>query len=191
MRTKKHGGFTLYPPGFYPYSRHTLAPVDIEGNPLTKPDDKSSVLIGTLFEAASDADNGTKWQVGSNDGLLKPRFITQLRHIKRAAIILGIDPDTDQYVREETAQILMLPGQLLNEASSQITYSACGFQRCGNEICKLLQYIPTGSLFDRLAEAGASAGLWKAPTFVVNNMLWPSSFHRVRMRGSPKGKGDH
>jgi len=56
MRCKKHGGFTIYPPGYYPHSRHTLAPVDMEGDPLVESDDGRSLLTGTLFEAASDAD---------------------------------------------------------------------------------------------------------------------------------------
>ncbi len=192
MRCKTHKiGFTLYPLGYYPYSRHTLAPVDMEGNLLTRSAEDTSLFIGTLFEASTDAANGILWQRESNDGLLKPRFPTQIRHMQRAAILLGIAPETGHYLREETAQILTLPGQLLNETSCQISHSKCGFQCCGNEICKLLQYIPTGSLFDRLAEAGASAGLWKAPTFVINNMLQPSSFHKVRIRGSPEKKGDH
>ncbi len=190
MRCKTHKiGFTLYPLGYYPYSRHTLAPVDMEGNLLTRSDEDTSLFIGTLFEAATDAAGGIPWLSGSDAGSLDLRFPTQIRHMQRAAILLGIAPETGHYLREETAQILTLPGQLLNEASGQITLSDCGFQCCGNEICKLLQYIPTGSLFNRLAEAGASAGLWKAPTFVINNRLQQSSFHRVRMRGSPEKKG--
>lgn len=191
MRCKKHGGFTLYPPGYYPHSRHTLAPVDMEGNPLTKSDDNSSLLIGTLFEAASDAVDGIQWQTGSNDGLLKPRFITQLRHIQRAAILLGIDPDTEQYVREETAQILTLPGQRLSDATRKINLCTPEYQCYGREICHILQCIPAEMLFERLAEAGAGAGLWATPLFFTNNILQKSSFHRVRMRASPEKKGDH
>jgi hypothetical protein len=191
MRCKKHGGFTLYPPGYYPHSRHTLAPVDMEGNPLTKSDDSSSLLIGTLFEAASDAADGIQWQIGSNDGLLKPRFITQLRHIQRAAILLGIDPDTEQYVREETAQILTIPGQCLSDATRKNSLCTSEYQCYGREICHILQCIPAEMLFERLAEAGAGAGLWTTPLFFTNNILQKSKFHRVRMRASPERKGDH
>jgi hypothetical protein len=192
MRCKTHNiGFTLYPFGYYPYSRHTLAPVDIEGNLLTSSDDDTSLFIGTLFEAAVDAADGIAWRSQSDAGSLDMRFPTQVRHIQRATILLGIAPEISHYLREETAQILTVPGQFLDEASGQITLSKCGFKCCGNEICKLLQYIPTGSFFARLAEAGTCAGLWKAPTFVINNMLKPSSFHKVRMRGSPEKKGDH
>lgn len=192
MRCKTHKiGFTLYPSGYYPYSRHTLAPVDMEGNQLARSDKNTSLLVGTLFEAAVDAANGIPWQSESNAGHLTPRFPTQIRHIQRAAILLGIAPDTGQYLREETAQILTVPGQLLHNTTNQINLPTCGYQCYGNEICHVLQYIPAETLFERLAEAGASAGLWAAPYFLINNMLQPSSFRRVRMRGSPKEKGDH
>ncbi len=185
MRCKTHGiGFTLYPPGYYPYSRHTLAPVDMEGNRLTRSDDDTSLFVGTLFEAAADAANGILWQSESNDGLLKLRLPTQIRHIQRAATLLGIDPDTEQYLREETAQILTIPGQLLNDTINQINLSTCAYQSWGKEICRIVQDIPTETLFERLAEAGASAGLWAVPFFLINNMFQPSTFRRVRMRGS-------
>jgi hypothetical protein len=163
----------------------------MEGNPLTESDDNSSLLVGTLFEAASDAADGIQWQIGSNDGLLKPRFITQLRHIQRAAILLGIDPDTELYVREETAQILTIPGQCLFDATGKNNLSTSGYQCYGRAICHILQCIPVEMLFERLAEAGAGAGLCATPLFLTNNIPHKSSFHRVRMRGSPEKKGDH
>ncbi|MCP4125180.1 MAG: hypothetical protein GY751_25895 [Bacteroidetes bacterium] len=192
MRCKTHGvGFTLYPLGYYPYSRHTLAPVDMEGNRLTRSDDDISLFAGTLFEAATDAANGIPWQHESNAGYLKPRFPTQIRHIQRAAILLGIAPGTEQHLREETAQILAIPGQLLNDTTNQINLPTCGYKCCGKEICSILPCIPAGTLFERLAEAGASGGLWPTPIFLTSNILQSSPFHRVRMRGSPKKKGDH
>ena len=130
MRCNTHDiGFTIYPPGYYPYSRHTLAPVDIEGNRITKAYDKTSLFSGTVFEAAIDAAAGIQWQIESNDGLLKPRFSTQLRHIQRAAILLGIAPDTKPYLREEIAQILSVPGQILKDRSNQLHLSICEYQR--------------------------------------------------------------
>jgi len=162
----------------------------MEGNPLIKSDD-SSLLLGTLFEAASDAADGIQWQIGSNDGLLKPRFITQLRHIQRAAILLGIAPDIEQSVREETVQILRIPGQHLSDATREISLCNSEYQCYGREICHILQCIPAEMLFERLAEAGVGAGLWVTPLFFTNNILQKSPFHRVRMRASPEKKGDH
>lgn len=192
VRCEEHKvGFTLYPPGYYPYSRHTLAPVDSEGNRLTSSDDDISLFAGTLFEAATDAADGTLWASESEENSLIPRFSTQIRHLQRATLLLGIVPDIEQYLREETAQLLRIPGQLLSDITSQINLPTCGYQCLGREICNILQYIPPETLFERLAEAGAGAGLWSSPFFLNNNMLKPSSFRRVRTRGSPKKKGDH
>ena len=193
MRCKTHKiGFTLYPFGYYPYSRHTLAPVDMEGNLLTKSyDKKTSLFIGTLFEAATDAAGGIAWDKESTDGKLKLRFISQIRHMQRATILLGIAPETRNYLREEIAQILSVSGQAIIDISIQTAQFSCDYQCNGNNICNLLQQIPRGTLFERLAETGASVGLWKEPLFVTNNTLQLSSFHRVRMRGSPYKKGDH
>jgi hypothetical protein len=193
MRCKTHKiGFTLYPYGYYPYSRHTLAPVDMEGNLLTKSYDKAtSLFLGTLFEAATDAAEGITWDKESTDGSFKLRFISQVRHMQRATILLGIAPETRTSLREEIAQILTVSGQAIIDTSIQIVQSSCDYQCYGNKICNLLQQIPSGTVFERLAEAGASVGLWKEPLFVTNKMLQLSSFHRVRMRGSPYKKGDH
>lgn len=192
MRCKTHKiGFTLYPYGYYPYSRHTLAPVDMEGNLLTKSYPKDSLFIGTLFEAATDAGNGIPWPSASEADSMKPRFPTQIRHMWRSTILLGVAPGMEQSLREEISQLLTLPGQLLNDTSNQIVLSTCGYQCWGKEICTLLQHIPAGTLFERLVEVGANAGLWPQPLFLTNNMLQQSPFHRVRMRGSPKKTGDH
>lgn len=187
MRCKTHKiGFTLYPYGYYPYSRHTLAPVDMEGNLLTKSyDKKTSLFVGTLFEAATDAADGIAWKKESTDGHLQLRLTSQVRHMQRATILLSIAPENRSYLREEIAQILTISGQAIIDTSVQIAQSLCNHQCWGDNICNLLRQIPPGTLFERLAEAGASVGLWKRPLFVINNTLQLSSFHRVRMRGSP------
>lgn len=185
-------GFTLYPPGYYPYSRHTLTPVDSEGNRLTRSDDDISLFAGTLFEAATDAATSTPWPSESEENSLVPRFPTQVRHLQRAVTLLGIAPDIEQYLREEIAQLLRIPGQLLNDITSQINLPTCGYQCRGMAICNVLQHIPAETMLERLAEAGACVDFWPAPFFLDdNNMLKPSSFYKVRTRGSPKKKGDH
>jgi len=166
--------------------------VDMEGNLLTKSYDKTtSLFIGTLFEAATDAAEGITWDKESTDGSFKLRLISQVRHMQRATILLGIAPETRTPLREEIAQIFTVSGQAIIDTSIQTAQSLCDYQCWGDNICNLLQQTPIGTLFERLAEAGASVGLWKEPLFVANNTLQLSSFHRVRMRGSPDKKGDH
>jgi len=191
MRCNTHKrSFTLYPPGYYPYSRHTLAPVDPEGNLLSESDD-IPLFAGTLFEAATDAASGIAWPSESEENSLTLRFSTQVRHLQRATILLGLDPAVESRLREETAEILQVPGQLLSDGASQILLPKCGYQGRGKAICNVLEQIPTNTLFERLAEAGAGAGLWSPPFFQDCKMLRPSLFRRVRTRGSPKEKGGH
>ena len=178
-------GFTLYPPGYYPYSRHTLAPVDSEGNQLTRSDDELSLYAGTLFAAATDAAAGKSWPYESEENSLDPRFPTQIRHLQRTILLLGIAPETDVHLREEIAQILGVQGQLLSDSSRKIDLPVCGYQCYGSAICDILQHIPTETMFERLTETGVGIGLWPAPFFLNNNLLQPSSFRRVRTRASP------
>lgn len=178
-------GFTLYPPGYYPYSRHTLAQLDSEGNQLTRSNDDFSLFAGTLFEAANDAAQGIPWPSESGENSLQARFPTQLRHLQRALVLLGIASGTEPFLREERAQLLGVQGQILSDSAREINLPACGYQRQGMTICAILQHIPAETMFERLAEAGASAGLWPSPLVLNNNLLQPSSFRRVRTRASP------
>jgi len=190
VRCEEHKvGFTLYPPGYYPYSRHALVPVDAEGNRLTNSDKDISLCVGALFEAATDAADAMLWTSEGDDGSFEQRLSTQVRHLQRAALLLGISPDIEQYLRDETAQIINIPAQLLIDTSNKISLPTCGHQCRGKEICNILQTIPAETLFERLAETGAGAGLWPSPFFLNNNMLNPSSFRRVRTRSSPGKKG--
>jgi len=192
MRCKTHNrGFTLYPPGYYPYSRHTLAPVDPEGNLLSVSGD-THLFAGTLFEAAQDAAAGIAWPSESEKNSLELRFSTQIRHLQRAIILFGLDPATTLCQQEETAEILQISGQLLRDCAKRILSPKCGYQACGKAICHVLEQIPTmTALFERLAEVGAGAKLWPAPFFQDGKILRPSLFRRVRTRGSPNKKGDH
>jgi hypothetical protein len=189
MRCTTHDrGFTLYPPGYYPYSRHTLAPVDPEGNLLTVSGDPP-LFTGTLFNAALDASAGIAWPRASEENSLMPRFSTQMRHLRRAAVLLGLDPASEPRHREEAAEILQVPGQIIHDHARQILQPNIGYQAYGKAIRAVLAQTPcVATIFERLAEVGAGAGLWAAPFFLDRQTLRPSLFRRVRTRGSPKEK---
>lgn len=192
MRCKTHKrGFTLYPPGYYPYSRHTLAPVDLEGNPLSVSEKETRQYSGTLFEAAQDASDGVAWAAESYENSLQMRFSTQVRHLQRAIVLFGLDPAARLFQREETAKILQIPGQLIHDCAKRILAPRCGYEAYGKAIYTILKQIPTMTLFERLAEVGAGAKLWAAPFFQDGEMLRSSLFRKVRTRGSPNKKGDH
>lgn len=191
MVCEEHGiGFTLYPPGFYPYSRHTLAPVAPGGNRLVVQSGCNS-FTGTIFDAAIDAKGELFWDRESANGSLGLRFTTQCRHIERIAQLLGIGLGQDAIQREETAQILMVPGQLLHDCTTKFNDSpTTPIVVKGTIISDILEEIPvTATIFERLAEIGAGAGLWPTPFFCnPANHVQPSPFSSIRTRGSPSKK---
>lgn len=105
----------------------------------------------------------------------------------RSALLLGISASTDERQRERIAQILSIPGQLIHDSANLIEnqHSYCIM---GDGICRVLDEIPlTASIFERIALAGAIAGIWSRP------LQWdrrthayrPSKFQPSGTRASP------
>lgn len=190
MVCKEHNiGFTLYPPGYYPYSRHTLAPVSADGSLLVEQTDNHR-FSGTLFDAPLDAAAGNVWCQESTEDSLTPRLTTQNRHLEGIARLFGIGADDEPRHREEVSQILMVPGQLLHDSATSLK-NGSGTRDKGTTISRILDHIPVyGTIFERLAEVGAGAGLWPTPLFCSprNSLLHPTPFHPIRTRGSPDKK---
>jgi len=187
---KEHSiGFTLYPPGYYPYSRHTLAPVSPDGGLLVKQRD-SHRFSGTLFDASLDAAAGNIWCQESTENSLAPRITTQNRHLERIARLLGIGVDSEPRQREEVSQILMVPGQLLYDSTISLK-NGCGTRNRGIIISRVLDQIPVYmTIFERFVEVGAAVGLWPTPLFCSPRhlILHKTPFHPIRTRGSPVKK---
>lgn len=187
---KEHNiGFTLYPPGYYPYSRHTLAPVSPGGSLLVEQTDNHR-FAGTLFDAPLDAKAGIVWCQESTANSLTPRLPTQNRHLERIARLFGIGADGEARQREEVSQILMVPGQLLHDCSAILSDTAA-IRIKGRIISGILNRIPfLATIFERLVELGAGAGLWPPPLFCSprDHLLHPTPFHPVRTRGTPYKK---
>lgn len=189
---KEHNiGFTLYPPGYYPHSRHTLAPVSPDGSLLVQQRD-SHRFSGTLFDAPLDAAAGNVWQQESTENSLTPRLTTQNRHLERIARLFGIGEESAPRQQEEVSQILMVSGQLLHD-STVLLKNGCGTIKRGTIISRILDQIPVYmTIFERLVEVGAAAGLWTTPLFCSPRhlTLHKTPFHPVRTRGSPVKNGD-
>jgi len=187
---KEHNiGFTLYPPGYYPYSRHSLAPVSFDGSLLVEQKDNHR-FSGTLFDAPLDAAAGNVWCQESTENSLMPRLTTQNRHLGRIARLFGIGADGEPRQREEVSEILMVPGQLLHDCSASLP-DATALKIKGTIISRILNRIPfLTSIFERLVEVGAGAGLWPSPLFCnpCDHGLHPTPFHPVRTRGAPDKK---
>ena len=188
MRCSTHKlGFTVYPPGHVPYGRQRIAPVALDGSPTQERAEPRQQFEGTIFDAALDAARNRLWLSESEQGSLTPRFPTQLRHLSQSAFLLGLSPDLKQTQREEIGQILSIPGQILHDTVKHI----CEDRSCsalGKSIRAILGLLPkTSSLFERLAEAGSVAGLWRCVQLWCGKLrIWRfSSFRTMRTRASP------
>jgi hypothetical protein len=191
MVCKEHNiGFTLYPPGYYPYSRHTLAAVSPEGIEITEKAEGHR-LSGTIFDAAIDAAAKVFWCKESMIDSLTPRLWTQKYHLKRISRLLGIETDFNKQHREVVSQILMVPGQFLHDCAVALKNDSSIVAK-GSAILKIINQIPCfSSLFERLVEIGANAGLWPSALFSdpVVHSLHHSQFYSLRTRGSPSKNG--
>jgi hypothetical protein len=187
MRCRMHRrGFTIYPPGHVPYGQNPIAPVAPDGSWIAGQRGAKG-FTGTYFDAALDAADNHAWPHASYDRNLHPRFRTQLRHLDRAARLLGIKPDIEEHLREETSKILSVPGQVLLDCTNLVQEQS-GYQTLGTAICNVLEMIPeTACVFGRVAEAGTVASLWPSADFwdFKHHRLKASPFRRVRTRASP------
>lgn len=187
MRCLTHGiGFTLYPPGFTPYGRKPIAPVGPDGAIMVQHGD-GHPFEGTYFDAAIDAQKGHLWPAESYVGNQESLYQTQRRQLEWIAMLFGLDEFIDERMRERIARILPVPGQTIhdNAVRFQKNSSSCISGDC---ICSVLNKIPlSSSIFERLAEAGADAGLWP------RHLTWDQTtgsyrsfpFRRMRTRASP------
>ena len=83
--------FTLYPPGFTPYGRKSVAPVAPDGSAVVQAPAEAHALTETVFEAAVDAAQGVAWARECPGGTAK-WWGTQGRHLDRALDLCGVAP---------------------------------------------------------------------------------------------------
>jgi len=187
LRCKTHKlGFTVYPPGHVPYGRQRIAPIEADSSQIINTPDEHT-FGGTFFDAAIDANNKNVWTKEFFENSIFPRYSTQINHIKRASLLLGIAPCLDEKLREIISQTLNVPGQLIFENASLIENSS-GNQIKGEAVCNILNELSEKTLiFERLATVGHLIGLWP------KLLLWDSkyktlrqpSFHKFRTRAGP------
>lgn len=173
---------TIYPLGYTPYGRTCLLCVAADGSKVLDLGDGAERFRGTQFDAALDAAQGKQWQ-----GRSTPSFTTQVNHIQRIAVMLGLEPDLSDDERLSIAQTLPL-STLFLQAGADCFRNNPGLEEAGQAICTILKELPDTTLsFERLAEAGFQTGLWPAPFFVDPNHknLHPSAFQQFRIRAPP------
>ena len=178
--------FTLYPPGYGPYARRSIAAVASDGSPLVRDDeppaDHHPISIpqdfeGTIFEAAQDAARGRKWAEISEqydragqpqrldwDPSACPRELspasrsTQKRWLLWGLHLLGLMATQPARLRELIAEALAINLLHLRE---QVEVAKGDWQAKGQAVCAVLSSIPLRSdLHERMMVCGTEAELW-------------------------------
>jgi hypothetical protein len=181
--------FTLYPSGHVPYGREAVAPVGLDGKPLTTatPDVASAVeepcseWRQTRFAAMLDAAQGKAWSRDAG-----PCWTTQLRRLDESAALLGLDPAPCAALGEKLAYLLDLPRLSLIDDASRLA-RAVGFQERGGILVATLERASKGRcILERVLACGALAGLWSTAH------LWRATPGGARCtvfpgRGTPSG----
>jgi hypothetical protein len=148
-----HGAyFTVYPPGFLPFSRRPLVP-------------RGQRWEETMFEAAIDAAKGERQ---SDIGEQGSWWSTQWRHILRLGLLLGLVGD--DRVGQEAAQGLGIDLHL--HLGARVAFGKGGFRRRGGAITKVLEAVRSAGAdrLRRLLRTGFLTGFcgrcfWSDPRF--------------------------
>jgi hypothetical protein len=176
-------GFTLYPPGYTPWGRKPWVCEGVVAKGEDDVEDHAERFRNTYFEAALGAAEDVFWSrektIDSDFAL--PSDLTQECHLSRAIRLLGMNQEPSQ--REIFAQLLRLPGQILNDAA-RIIGQVPSLGDLGRAVCTVLEAIPStlSCVFESLAICGAAIGLW--PPLHV----WRPGLRRLLRRAFPTGR---
>jgi hypothetical protein len=164
-----HGpGYRLYPPGYAPYQREPVAPVDSDGEMVRVGEGDTPLKKGvfawrrTFFGAVLDAAQGICWSRWSPVGDSRRRR-TQRRYMEIAATLLGLSAEVDEGVSQRIAECLGIAWLYLSDRR-KVYQSAVTYMELGPVIVAVLEMIPVDrSLSHRLLTAGFIVGLWGRP----------------------------
>lgn len=179
---------TVYPPGFAPYARVALAPVDLEGRALAEtasepgeagdhgcwPESdsdaagKTELWKSTLASGAVDAAQGQAWIREPIDGDPPgPRYATQGRWLQTMALLLGLSPMLGERAVEMMLEHLGFGG-LKHRVRRAAFAVATTLRRRGQVMMEALEEVVIDDgLWMRLLAAGHVAGLWGQPRWWV------------------------
>jgi len=183
LRCLSHGVFfTLYPPGFVPYARRALAPVDESGEASPAEDEHEAPQgrwRGTVLDAALDAAGGERWVRDDEPGPCgKPLYATQARWLVRLERLFGLALEQTSAVVEGIRQRLGL--SLTEHARARRQVLATRRLRERGQALVALAAVVTADdqLWARVLGAGHLAELWPEP------WLWEPT---IRQFGFPSG----
>lgn len=153
-RCRTHAvAFTLYPPGYVPYGRVRVMPVDLAGRAVWTPSGSRS-WAGTLWEAASDAADAKRWP---KEGTEPTSRRTQGRRLEQASTLLGLSLWLDASMRERLGAALDVPTLTLVKVCKTSLHAGGSWTERGAMIVAVLERVREPR---RLLAAGHVVGLW-------------------------------
>lgn len=164
-----HGpAFTLYPPGYGPYKRISVAPLSGTGEVVSLgadgdiSDARIGVYMRTVHVGAIDAFFGERWSRESPVGDFRRRR-TQDRYMNQSSILLGLSPALEENVVEEIAESLRVPALRLLDLRAEYG-SAATYGEKGIAIVNTLLMVPVDrTIGHRFLMSGFIGGLWGRP----------------------------
>ncbi|QDV09319.1 hypothetical protein Poly30_48770 [Planctomycetes bacterium Poly30] len=171
--------FTLYPPGFAPYRRQSVALVGPDGAQVDT--DETFTLkarfSGTLFDAVLDAIQAVAWARDSEGDQHPERWwSTQGRHLSLGLRIVGIASGLADRTREGIARVLGLDTLTILEQLGS-SDEGQGYRVRGAAISSILDHLPEAAFAAvALLRCGHWIGQWGEP------LHWDSK-RRVHDRG--------
>lgn len=173
--------FTIYPPGYVPYGREPLVDIALDGFPIEAELEKNDIVnsfSGTLFDAALMASQGVFYPKEGPYDLPMICYDTQLNHIKKSALLLGIAETSQVSHNGHLAEALNIPRQFQIEQSSHIPGQPWNSIKSGQSIRQILENVPRDCLFERLVSCGFMCRIWP-PLYIWNaeaGTLYKSAF---------------
>lgn len=186
--------FTIYPPGHIPYGREPLVDIALDGFQIeaeSETEDAIDSFAGTLFEGALMAAQGVFYPKEGPYDLPMNCYDTQLNHIKKSALLLGIAGADQVLHHEHIAESLNIPRQFQIGQFSHIPGQPWNSIKSGQAIRQVLEIVSRDCLFERLVSCGFMCGIWP-PLYIWNaktGSLYQSDFCQ-RVNGHKMGLVD-
>lgn len=160
-----HRSFTIYPPGWAPYARQRLAPVDHSGYAIEQ-ERGPTPWSDTVFAASLDASNNHLWpeevHLGPSreDGLMARSRRTQRRHIAGAIRLFGLNISATLRDREVVDHLIHVGLSRLEAGAKKIREGPSLIEQ-GVEGVRVLEQLPTIRLMmTGLLTLGVNQGYW-------------------------------
>lgn len=185
---KRHRSyFTLYPPGWTPYARKPLVPVDCRGNDLELPvgaqdsgpetiiteNGDQGIMISQLFEstefqACVHAASGRLWpaetllgpSVDSSEPLPPGCLATQRRQVRGAIVFFGLHEGASAENREQVARLLRIPMGFLLDCARRIR-AGPGLIGASKVVLSLLAFMVPAGPVSRTRHTTKIGTIWK------------------------------